>query len=147
MKVSEDFDLREFIDPATYKLFGDQSIWMLDKRLITIAQFIRHRFDYPTTINNWHRGMAYKLSGFRPSTTSIGAKFSQHKFGRGEDVKMLGKPNNGADELREDIMNNFELYHELGLNTIEDAEFAPNWCHIDTRWTGLDYLFIVKPKE
>jgi len=145
MKVSANFDLREFIDPDTYGLFADKSIWMIDKRLVDIAQFIRLRFDYPVTINNWHTGKNYRLSGLRPALSKVGAKYSQHKLGRGIDVKLIGKENNGADLLREDIKSNFELYKELGLTTIESGDFAPTWCHIDLRWTDIEELLIVKP--
>ena len=73
------------------------------------------------------------------------AKLGQHRFGRGVDYKMLGKPNNGADELRDDIINNFLPYRDLGLTTIEHGDFAKTWCHIDTRWTVIQELKIVKP--
>ena len=58
---------------------------------------------------------------------------------------MFGKPNNGADELRQDIIRNFSLYQELGLTTIEHGDFARTWCHMDTRWTDMNELKIVRP--
>ncbi|KKN88637.1 hypothetical protein LCGC14_0245280 [marine sediment metagenome] len=151
MKVSKNFDLREFVSPGVYRKWGDSSIWFLDQRVITLAQFIRDRFNYSGMICNWHwwyKGCGfqkYQYSGFRSPSCTIGAKLGQHRFGRGLDYKMMGKPNNGADELREDIEGHFSMYKERGLTTIEHRNFAPTWCHMDTRWTGIDELFIVKP--
>lgn len=142
MKVSTNFYLKEFIDKKTYSKWGDASIWFIDPKLILIAQFIRERHNKPVTINNAN----YNYSGFDPpggyrKATSL----SQHRFGRAIDVKMLGEVNKGADLLRDDIIHNFDLYRKFGLTTIEDAKYAPTWCHIDVRNTGLDTLKIVKP--
>ena len=142
MKVSANFNLKEFIDPETYKRFGDSSIWFIDNRIITLAQFIRERLNKPCTINNWSNGGQYQYSGFRPPECTIGAKLSQHRFGRGIDLKCKGMT---ADEVREDIIKNFDIYNKIGLTTIEDGKFAPTWCHIDIRETNQEELKIVKP--
>jgi len=65
---------------------------------------------------------------------------SQHRFGRAIDLKVKGMK---ADEVREDIIQNFDIYKKVGLTTIEDGAFAPTWCHIDIRDT--EGLLIVKP--
>ena len=140
--LTNNFRLEEFIDPDTFKKYGEQSIWFIDVRIVTLAQFIRERIGKPCTVNNWHSGGSYQYSGFRPPTCSIGAKLSQHRFGRGIDLKVKGMT---ADELRQDIENNYSIYRKVGLTTIEDVAYAPTWCHIDIRETGLDTLKIVKP--
>jgi len=149
MQVSKNFYLWEFVSSGIYRRWGNNSIWFLDKRIITASQFIRTRFDYPVTICNWHDAepgdKIYQYSGYRSPSCKVGANLSQHKFGRAPDLKMLGKPNNGADELRDDIKKNFHLYKSMGLTTIESEDYAPNWCHLDCRWTGMKELFIVKP--
>lgn len=145
MQVAANFILEEFIPKEIYDKWGESSIWFIDKRIITIAQFIRDRFDHIVTINNWHKGGTYNLSGLRPFDTSTGAGMSQHKFGRAIDVKMIGRFENGADEIRNDIISNFDEYRAIGLTTIEDGAIATNWCHIDCRWTNQAGLFIVKP--
>ena len=146
MKVSKDFILHEFIDPDTFKIFGDSSIWFIDPRIIQIAQFIRDKFQKAITINDWHQGGKYHLSGFRPGDTMIGATFSQHRYGRAIDIKIESLPNNGANVLRNDIIENFQLYNNLGLTTIESGVFSQSWCHIDCRYIyNQKELFIVKP--
>lgn len=145
MKLTNNFRLAEFIDPETYKQYGEKSIWFIDPKVVAICQKLRERMNKPLTVNNWYDGGDYSLSGFRPAGTSVGASKSQHKFGRAADVKMLGEPDNGAFLLRDEITFNFEMYRELGLTTIEDETFAPTWCHFDIRWTKQETLFIMKP--
>jgi|TARA_R110002020_G_scaffold113252_4_gene260557 hypothetical protein len=142
MKLTANFTLQEFIDPNTYAKYGDSSIWFIDPRIVNLAQFTRERLGKPCTINNWSNGGQYSYSGFRPPECTIGAKLSQHRFGRGIDLKVSGMT---ADEVREDIITNFDVYKKVGLTTIEDGAYAPTWCHIDIRDTKSDKLKIVKP--
>lgn len=141
MKVSTNFYLQEFIDPDTYKRFGNSSIWFIDRKIINLAQFIRERLGKPCTINNWSSGGKYQYSGFDPpggfrKATSL----SQHRFGRAMDLKVKGI---SPDEVREELITNFEIYERFGLGAIEDGAFAPTWCHIDVRESK--ELLIVKP--
>lgn len=140
MKLTNNFSLQEFIDPDTYKRFGSSSVWFIDPKIVTLAQFIRERLGKPCTINNWASGGSYQYSGFRPPKCSVGASMSQHRFGRAIDLKVKGMK---ADEVREDIIKNFDIYKKAGLTTIEDGAYAPTWCHIDIRDT--EGLLIVKP--
>jgi len=140
--LTTNFRLEEFIDPSTFKRFGEQSIWFIDPRMVTLAQFIRDRLGKSCTINNWHAGGQFQYSGFRPPPCTVGASLSQHRFGRAIDLKVKGML---ADEVREDIINNYDIYSKAGLTTIEDGNYAPSWCHIDIRDTKLDTLKIVKP--
>lgn len=141
--LTTNFRLEEFIDPDTFGRFGESSIWFIDPRLVTLAQFMRDRLGKPCTINNWHTGGQYQYSAFDPpggyrKATSL----SQHRFGRAMDLKVSGMT---ADEVREDIINNYDIYREAGLTTIEDGDYAPTWCHIDIRDTKMSTLKIVKP--
>lgn len=146
MKVSANFQLKEFIDKKTYSKWGDASIWFIDPKIISIAQFVRERHGKPVTINSWFSGGQYNYSAFDPpGGYRKASSLSQHRFGRAIDLKLLGEENKGADILRDDIINNFDLYRKFGLTTIEDAKYAPTWCHIDCRSTGMDELKIVKP--
>lgn len=145
MKLSKNFDLREFVSLGIHQRWGDKAIWFIDPKLIEIAEFIRERFGWPVTINNWHLDGPYQYSGFRSPSCTIGAKLSQHRFGRAIDIKLMGRSNSGADILREDILNHKDLYMKRGLTTIESGEFAPTWCHIDTRYTKNEGILIVSP--
>lgn len=142
MKLSENFHLNEFIDPETYAWFGEKSIWFIDKRVISLAQFIRSRHKKPVTINNWATGGSYKLSGFRPPETTIGGKLSQHRFGRAIDVKVKGLT---PQELYKDITDNQSLYMKVGLTCVENVDYTPSWTHLDVRETNSSDILIVNP--
>lgn len=143
MKLTDNFYLKEFIGPETYKQYGDSAIWFIDFRVVRICQFLRERIGKALTVNNWPD--QYQFSGYRPPSCTIGASKSQHRFGRAADVKILSEKNNGADKLRDEVIVNFQHYNELGLTTIEAAEFSPTWLHFDCRLTMKETLFIVSP--
>ena len=147
MKVSQNFVLKEFIDEKTYKKWGNASLWFIDPKIVAIAQLVRDRLKLPVTINNWSGGGQYHYSAFDPPSGGYrkATSLSQHRLGRGVDLKILSLPNKGADAIRKDIIDNYELYKEVGLTTIEDKKYAPTWCHCDVRWTNQETLKIVKP--
>jgi hypothetical protein len=140
MKVSKNFSLSEFVDPVTLSTFGDSAIWFLDPKIIVLAQFIRDYFDKPITINSHKRGLKYR--GFRPPECKVGARMSQHRFGRAIDFSISGLT---ADEIRDVILKDERTFMDAGLTTLEDGHYAPTWVHADIRTTGLDKIKIVKP--
>ena len=142
LKVSDNFFLDEFIDPITYRDFGAQSIWFIDKRIIMIAQTLRELANSPIIINNWLIGGGFKNSGFRRPSARIGAYLSQHKFGRAIDVKVKGKT---PEEVLVVINQNWNTFKSLGLSTVEDISFTTTWNHLDIRQTNMEDLLIVKP--
>lgn len=135
MKVSKDFELREFVDPVTYMIRGEKSIELVDNRLITLTQFFRDYFGVPTTVNNWHLGGQYNESGLRTWLTKTGAKYSQHKYGRAADLKLQGLD---PEEVRQEIRRNWPKFKTVGLTTIEKD--TPTWNHISVQYTGLETL-------
>lgn len=143
MKVSTNFEIREFIDKKTFNRFGEASIWFIDPRIILVAQFIRERHGVPVTINNWSSGGQYNYSGFDPpggyrKSTSL----SQHRFGRAADLKFKGMT---VQEAYKDIMDSQALYLKVGLTTVEGISHTPTWLHIDVRTTKMDTIKVVNP--
>lgn len=146
MKVSHDFDIREFVSPETWKKHGYKSIRFIDQRVIFIAQLLRSISAKPVIINNWHyshKHKIYTLSGYRPPDTKIGVTESQHKFGRAIDVKVVGMT---AQEVYDLVLDNLNEFISIGLTTIEDIRFTPTWNHLDCRNSlNKDELLIIKP--
>ncbi len=138
MKVSQNFSLKEFMPRTTYRRWGNSCIWFIDQRVIHIVQLLRDRLGKPITIN----GAGYNMSGFRPPYTKVGAKLSQHRFGRAGDVKVEDVT---PEEVQKEIEDNFDIYKKVGLTTIENVAFTKTWNHLDCRWTGMDTLKIVNP--
>jgi len=140
LKLTRNLWLTEFIPPEILENYGGNALWFIDQRIINICQFIRDRFEVPITINNWFSGGPYRYSAYRDPASTVGALLSQHKAGRAADFRLKGVD---SEEIRQDIINNWPLYQDVGLTTIERG--TPTWVHIDCRNTGRETLFIVNP--
>ena len=142
MQVSNNFQLHEFVPQSIYLQFGDNSLWYIDKRIITLAQFLRHEIKAPVIINNWKTGGQYNESGYRTPDTKTGAKYSQHKFGRAIDVKVTGYT---PKDVHEFILSREKDFMEKGLTRMENYLATPTWTHLDCAYTNLDKILIVNP--
>lgn len=144
--VSETFFLDEFIDPITYEKEGQNSINKIDKRLITIAQYIRDNIKASVTINSWSSGGQYQESGLRQDNTTTGAKLSQHKAGKAIDIKVKGV---SSKDILEFVKQHAKQLYDLGLRRIEDISITPTWFHLDLKEHGLGRVIriIDKVKE
>lgn len=142
MKVSKDFYLTEFVSKNVYEQFGERSIWFVDPRIISVAQFTRDFFGKPIIINNWYDGGKYNYSGFREPKCTVGADLSQHRFGRAIDIKVSGLT---SEEVYTAIIKAQEKFMDAGLTTMEDVRDTPTWNHLDCRHTGSGNLLIVRP--
>jgi hypothetical protein len=131
LKISDHFYLDEYITPDMYIKWGDKAIWWIRPELVRIDEFLRTRFNIPMVINDWWVGGDRTQSGLRYPQATIGAGDSMHKFGVASDTQFVGKPNSFYDEVRQDIIDNFDVYKELGLTTIEAN--TPTWLHKDCR--------------
>ena len=141
MNLSKNFILQEFVPPDVFAQFGDKAAWFIDPKVVAIAQWLRDHTGKSVTVNNWHTGGQYKESGLRSFLTRTGAAYSQHKFGRAADIKILGM---GGAEMRKIVDDNSAALMELGLTTVELD--TPTWLHVDCRYTGLTSIFKVPYK-
>ncbi len=151
MKVSNNFIMQEFIPPKEYatimKLKTEQGrlkafYKLVDKRIVELAQFYREFFKVPIIINNWHSGGTYTLRGMRPTSSKVGAKHSMHKSKPcgAFDCDVKGKT---AEQVRDIIMDNQELFYSKGLRRLEDDV---TWIHNDLKITNLkDKIYVFKP--
>lgn len=131
IKVSEHLYLDQYVTPAFYKKWGAKCVWWIRPELIAIDEFIWGRFGIEMIINNWGMGGSRVQSGLRYPVASTGAGDSLHKFGIASDNLFKGKPASFYNEVRQDIIKNWEtLYKPLGLTTIEANV---TWLHKDCR--------------
>lgn len=132
------FVIQELVPPDVYQARGERAWELLDVYALITLQRIREVFG-PITVNNWHAGGAYKESGLRSFTTSTGAKFSQHRFGRAFDCKGEKTPREMADY----ILAHPERFPYL--TTIENPDATPTWMHFDTRNHHRVGIWVVNP--
>lgn len=153
MKVSKNFDVREFVPPEIYNRFGDKSTWFVDEKIVKIAEFYKSFFfDYYKKrngdtlkavyiiVNSWHYGGGKKWSGLRYEGCGVGVSLSQHKFKSGFDCEIMLKFKDGTKieanyvEVHKAIQDNEVLFMSNGVTTVEDVRIAKGWLHTDTRW-------------
>jgi len=124
------FQWYEFMPSKEYEPYW---LILMDERILITADEIREYYGVPVTINNWYWGGNLKNRGFREMNTAIGAKLSQHKFGRAFDFDVKNVP---AEQVRNDIRKGkFPL--------ITCIEKGVNWVHADVR--NVKRLFEVNP--
>jgi hypothetical protein len=133
------FTLEELVPPEIYLEYEYKSLRFLDQNLLKMIDGIRNFFDVPVYINNWDSGGDKTLRGFRPPATKIGAKLSQHKFGRAADMDIEGYT---AEEARQLILKNQK---SPLLNWITCIEDGVSWLHCDIRNIKTETIILFTP--
>jgi uncharacterized protein YcbK (DUF882 family) len=99
----------------------------IDEKVVDVFQFLRDRFG-SITVNTWKSGGGSQYRGYRPADCGVGAKYSQHKFGRALDLVFNDVE---CAEVYDWIMNNQEECYSVGLRRVENAHLTKTWLHID----------------
>ncbi|MDZ7766921.1 MAG: hypothetical protein U5K00_21315 [Melioribacteraceae bacterium] len=88
------------------------------------SSLIKSGKDTPVRVNNWYWNGPLKSRGYRDPFTDVGAKLSQHKFGRAIDFDVTGW---FAEDVRTRI---FDFKHKFPF--INRIERDTSWVHIDS---------------
>lgn len=148
MKLSKSFDLREFIPPAVYNLYGNSSTYFVREDTVKMAQAIRDYFGKSMTINTWADGGDFRERGYRTPESPTGSKWSQHKLAAAIDFNIKGMT---SDEVNAAILKAPASFLEAsGITTIEHVEATPTWTHVDLRYLPPSLagkILIVRPAE
>ena len=121
------FKIYELVDPVVYEQRGQKAWELLDSSLLTIIDALRETFG-PATVNNWKWGGKFKWSGLRTPQCKIGARYSQHRFGRAADLKFK---NISPKEVRAAIKSDSDYWGPLGIFCIENR--TATWVHISVQ--------------
>ena len=144
MKVSDHFELNEFIDPVTLAEIGDDAVKLIDSKLFAIAELLRKVTGKPVVINGTLSGHTYTESGYRRQDSPTGAKKSAHKEGKAIDCKVVGMSTPAVHTL---ILAHEKAFYDVGVRQMEDVAYTPTWTHLSTR--GIDNtskkIQIIKP--
>jgi hypothetical protein len=139
------FQLHEVVYPGAIQARGEQAWQLMDERILRGADWLREKFG-PCVINGKFGGKGFTESGLRDPFTTVGAKWSQHKFGRALDLK-FSKVN--VKEVYDYIIRNPGEARENGITTVEDIAFTKNWLHCDCRLLPESFpdngILVVKP--
>lgn len=128
MYKCEYFKIHELVPQHVYEDRGDKAWALLDDRLLEAIDILREHLG-SCTINDWWWGGSYTQSGFR-TDSEVGARFSQHRFGRGADLKFK---DHSADYVRQWIRSNWST---VAPNLNITLELGVSWVHLDVRNTN-----------
>lgn len=128
MFIPDCFELYELVPKDTYYQSRYVSrLWgLFDDRLLKTIHNLRRRYG-KMAMNTWYWGGEHQYRGWRNENCPIGAKLSQHKYGRAGDLVPVFIT---AKEIRKDILN--DPWHD-DFKHISCVEMEVPWLHIDCR--------------
>ena len=137
------FKMQEVIPPEVFAERGMKSVELMDWRVLYTLDALWELFNQAAgkrvsvIVNNWVFGGDIKYRGFRPPKCSIGANFSQHRFGRAADCV---SPDVTASWMRQKLLENNRLFPYITY-VEDDVE----WLHFDVRASSFKGIHLFKP--
>lgn len=129
------FQLYELVPQVDFERYGNRLWYVFDDRILQAADVLRGLYG-PMVVNDWHDGGSNHFRGFRPAGCTVGATFSQHRYGRALD---LIPQETTAEKIRGDIIADPEIVTDwMGDLLITAMETGVSWLHIDCRNHDVD---------
>ena len=130
------FAAYELVPKHIYNRFGEFAWTFLDKNALIALDSLRSKFG-SMTVNDYHWGGNREWSGLRTPNSPYYSETSQHSFGRAFDCLFKDYT---AEEVRQSILKNPELYYAKYINSIESDV---SWLHFSTN--NCDRIKVFKP--
>lgn len=128
MFIPDNLELYEILPEQFYKdnypIYKERLWMMFDYRLLLTYHHLRRRYR-TAVLNTWYWGGRHQYRGWRPWNCKVGAKFSQHKFGRAFDIIFKY---NTTDQVRNEILLS---PHAIPFKFITGIEMEVLWLHVD----------------
>lgn len=131
------FKIQELVPPEVYQERGEQSLALLDPRILYTLDGIREHLGIPLNVNTWFWNGGIKYRGFRPADCPVGAKYSQHKFGRAIDFVSSQM---SAHKMRQEILAAKSIFPFIVF-----MEDNVGWVHIDVRNDPVTGIYLFNP--
>jgi uncharacterized protein YcbK (DUF882 family) len=122
----------ELVPADIFSLYGDNSFYFMDTRILWTIDQLRKYYNKIITVNNWKSGGSFSQRGYR-NDPNTGAKFSAHRFGRACDFDIQGTT---SEEFR-NMVRAGKLKEQLKY--ITRIEEGVNWVHIDVAGLPRDF--------
>lgn len=105
--LTKHFIAQEYICKEIYNSLPNKnfSFFLIDARILVFQELLRFLTNKQIIINNYIFGGKFNNRGLRNQNSGIGAKYSQHNFGRATDFDVLSI---SADDVRKIIIENWE---------------------------------------
>lgn len=141
------FKSYELVPKVTFELFKQRNElykiwWLFDPRTLLVGDRIRKRYGKMVANTWWNPALIdkygyHEFRGWRPWDCQVGSEFSQHKFGRAEDLDPIEV---ALEEIWHDIRDRGE---DFGFITCIEVGPRVSWLHHDER--NYQGLLVVQP--
>jgi len=139
--ILKHFCVEEFIDKKTFSIRGDNSIHIMDRRLVMFADWLREKTGSGLTINDWLWNGSYNWSGLRTGASGY-SNYSMHMTGNALDIKSKTHTPRDLQKIVEDNWEECKEYTGLIGIRIEHTSMTPTWFHVDSfQFNGEIYVF------
>lgn len=136
------FPIKELVDKATFDRLGERAYMLFRPEALRMLQGVREFLGVPCVVNDWDKGGQYSQSGFRPSSSTVGAPYSAHRLGCAFDLKPKGMTIAAAWAKIQGAPNDPRV--KL-IRRVENIEKTPTWLHIDTYEHDGAGILVVNP--
>ena len=133
------FALEELVGPEIFQERGERAWELLNPDALKTLDALRDKFG-ALTVNNWKSGGQFKDSGMRHFNSTVGARWSAHRYGMAFDCKFK--------DAKPQVVHAYILSHadEFPLLTTLEAIYAtPTWLHFDCRNHQRSEIWVVNP--
>lgn len=127
------FSVKELVPRHVHADRGDAAIELLDSRAVQTLDQLREQFG-KIIVNDWSWGGNSQWRGLRTAQCPIGAKYSQHHYGRAFDCILVETP---VEHVRSYILKNpdkFPFINFVELDT-PHLHFDVRNCQRITTWS------------
>jgi hypothetical protein len=122
--IPKHFQSYELVPQDIYTQMGDNSLYLIDDRILWTLDQIRELYNVPMIVNTWKNGGEFSQRGYR-NDPNTGAPLSAHRFGRAVDFDISGTT---AEDFRTKVktgdLDSIMIY-------ITRMEEGVNWIHMD----------------
>ena len=140
MYLPKHFQAKELVPPSIYEKRGEQSIQLIDERVLITLDKLRETFG-SCTINDWpfSNDCQFTQSGLRTPESDVYSPTSQHTFGRAMDCKFKDY---SGEEIRNLVIENRAIFPYITF-----IENDVSWFHFDVRNCERITLWSPKTKQ
>jgi hypothetical protein len=124
MYIPIHFTAEELVPEAVFRDRGDQSLELIDERVLMTLDQLRDAFG-TCIVNDWSWGGPYSESGLRNPECDVYSATSQHTFGRAMDCKF--------DHVYAEDVRKHVIAHKDTFPYIRFIEDEVDWFHFDVR--------------
>jgi hypothetical protein len=118
------FAIQELVPKHIFIERGPKAIELLDQKAVATLDQLRERFG-SLTVNDWFWGGPNQWRGLRTAACTIGAKYSQHNYGRAFDCSFGSVT---SEEVRKFVLANPDAFPFINFVELDTPHF-----HFDTR--------------